>query len=277
MLTSCIDVLPIPSEAGEKKLFVVCEMQVGGHINAKVTYTGTANGTLPKELEMPDTFNLSLAEGDKDFGIPFKYDSKEGRFFIEKNLMPLQQGIRYKFRGIGDNPNRTEPYAVIPEPVLIDTIVFDKISSYSENDKVVTTLQCIIKILPSVNKPSYLYLVPKTENDLYWSVSRFGKDQGALKRLHHREGFIVDYSRLSSDEIHLTLTLTDPLFPAQLKMDISHVTPAFYQYNTYLSNIAADPGQSAQIPAIAGFNINTEKAFGSFSAMNTSQSTFKIK
>lgn len=277
MLTSCIDVLPIPSESGDQKLFVVCEMQVGDHIHAKVSYTGTAHGILPKELELPDTFNLSLAEGDKDFGIPFKFDIKERMFFIEKNLMPLHQGVRYKFRGIGDNPNTAEPFVVIPEPVLMDTIIFDDISSYTENDKVVTTVQCIIKIASSQSKPSYLYFVPKTENNLFWKVTRFGKDQGALKRLYHRDGFMVDYSRLTSDEIHLTMTLTDGTSPDQLKMEMSHVTTAFYQYNTYLSNIATDPGQSAQIPAIAGFNINTEKAFGSFSAMNTTLRTFQIK
>jgi hypothetical protein len=270
-------VLPIPSDTGEQKLFVVCEMEVGDQINARVNYTGTANGTLPKELKMSDTFTLSLAEGDKDFGTPFKFDAKEKMFFIEKNLMPLQQGVRYRFRGIGNNPNLSEPHVVIPERLLIDTVIFDKISSFTENDKVVTTLQCIIKIASSEHTPAYLYIVPKTDKNLLWSVTRFGKDQGALKRLHHRDGFMVDYSRLTSDEIYLTLTLTDQLFPTHLKMNISHVTSGFYQYNTYLSNLAADPGQSAQIPAIAGFNINTEKAFGSFSAMNTTQSTFKIE
>ncbi len=277
MLTSCIDVLPIPSDVGEKKLFVICEMQVGDHIKAKLTYTGTANGVLPKELEMPDTFNLSLAEGDKDFGVPFRFDPKESSFLIEKNLIPLKQGVRYKFRGIGNNPNNSEPSVVIPEAVLIDTIILNEINAYSENNKIVTTMQCIIKISNAENKPAYLYLVPKTENDQIWAVTRFEKDQGALKRLHHRDGFMVDYSRLTMDEIHLTLTLTDSKRPAVIKMDMSNVSTAFYQYNTYLSNIVSDPGQTAQIPAIAGFNINTEKAFGSFSAINTTQRSFEIK
>ena len=258
MLASCIDVLPIPSDIGEKKLFVVCEMQVGEHVKADVTYTGTANGVLPKDLEVPDTFNISLAEGDKDFGVPFRFDSKEEMFLIEKDLIPLKQGVRYKFRGIGNNPNTSEPSVVIPEPVLIDTVILSEINTYSENSKFVTSMKCIVKI-------------SKTENNQIWTVTRFEKDQGGLKRLHHREGFMVDYARLTTDEIHLSLTLTSSSLPTRIKMDVSNVTSAFYQYNNYLSNIVSDPGQSAQIPAIAGFNINTEKAFGSFSAINTTQ------
>ncbi len=277
MLASCIDVLPIPTDIGEKKLFVVCEMQVGEHIKAEVSYTGTANGVLPKDLEMPDTFNLSLAEGDKDFGVPFRFDSKEEMFLIEKDLIPLKQGVRYKFRGIGNNPNTSEPFVVIPEPVLIDTVILSEINTYTENSKFVTSMKCIVKISKNENKPAYLLLVPKTENNQIWTVTRFEKDQGGLKRLHHREGFMVDYARLTTDEIHLSLTLTASSYPTRIKMDVSNVTSAFYQYNNYLSNIVSDPGQSAQIPAIAGFNINTEKAFGSFSAINTTQRSFEIK
>jgi hypothetical protein len=43
-------------------------------------------------------------------------------------------------------------------------------------------MKCIVKISKNENKPAYLLLVPKTENNQIWTVTRFEKDQGGLKR-----------------------------------------------------------------------------------------------
>ncbi|MBK9567438.1 MAG: hypothetical protein IPO37_20410 [Saprospiraceae bacterium] len=56
------------------KLFVVCEMTAGQDIIADITFTGDTKGVSPSQLMRPDTFDFSISEGEKDFGIPFQYD-----------------------------------------------------------------------------------------------------------------------------------------------------------------------------------------------------------
>lgn len=276
---SCVDTIPLPDEDGERKLFVVCEMTVGAKIFSDVTYTGNTSGGLnPSVLMKPDTFNFAIAEGDKDFGVPFTFDKGEKRFVINKESLPLTTGQKYKFRGIGANKNSSEPAVIIPEAVIIDTIIIEKVSRNIIQNKYFTEVNCRIRLKTPINTIAYFHIVPKTENQGNWVVKNIINDQSAFKRLRHRPGLLVDYARLSNDEISLTLEITEEKETKTVDMDIFNTTISYYQYNYYMSNITSDSyGQNSEIPAITGFNIKTDKAFGTFSAKTLTKKTVNIK
>ncbi len=252
-------------------------MRVGDNIKADISFTGTTQGNLPQPLLRPDTFFFSITEGDKDFGVPFEYDPLQRQFYIDKQLLPLREGVKYKFRGIGDNQNKSEPSLVIPAAVRQDTVLFENITHQNNNNTFTTSLQCRIKLHKTETAPGFLYIVPTTGNNKVWTVTSFLQDHNAFKRLEHRPGLLVDYSRLNDDEMRFAITVTDTTAIDELKLEVSHVTAPFYQFNTYLSNLTTDPGQTTQIPAIAGFNIKTDKAVGTFSALHTSFRTYRIR
>ena len=272
-----MDVLQIPSDKEDKKLFVICEMNSSDSIEAKINYTGSANGELPQNLGMPDTFSFSITEGDKDFGVPFRFDPKKELFFIEQNQLPLIAGIRYKLRGVGNNVNASEPSVIFPDPVTIDTVIFEDILSYFENGKYTTEVKCSLKIKKTNNQPLYLMVVPITKFGQVWAVTKFEKNHGAYKRLIHRSGFLIDYAQITNDELNMTLSVSGDMEVKNVQFYVSNVNTSFYQYNNYITNLTSDPGQSTQIPAIAGFNIKTDKAYGTFSARNTTQKSFIIR
>ena len=276
---SCVDTIPLPDEAGDRKLFVICEMTVNAKIYSDITFTGNSSGGLsPSALINPDTFKFGIAEGDKDFGVQFTFDKDEKRFFINKESLPLTIGQKYKFRGIGANNNSSEPSVIIPEAMRIDTIIIDRVSKNMVQNKYFTEVDCRIKIIKPNNSSTYLHVVPKTENQGNWLIKNFANNQSAFKRLKHRPGLLVDYTRLTGDEISFTLQITEDKDTKTLGIDMFNTTISYYQYNYYISNITSDSyGQNNEIPAIAGFNIKTDKAFGTFSAKTLSQKAVNIK
>jgi hypothetical protein len=273
----CVDVLPLPTGDTNAKLFVVCEVKVGEDIIADVTQNGNVTGKIPKPLDMPDTLNMSLSEGDYDFGISFDYDPSNKNFTIDSEKLKVKSGFTYKYRGIGTDVKRnSEPSVVIPSPVYIDTLIVQNFAVGAFETKYVTTVDCIIRLTKPEVTPSYLYIIPKTESQTDWKVVSFNKNIAAFKKTEHRSGFLVDYSLITDNEIHVTLSVKESGPTKKLAFELNSVTESFYRYNCFVSNITDSNHLVAENPAIAGFNIKTDKAFGTFSALFPTYRTFLL-
>lgn len=277
-LHACVDSIPLYQEDGQRKLFVICEMTSGEDIIADVTFTGSSVGVAPDILMKPDTFNFAIAEGYKDFGVPFIYDQTSKKFLIKKQALPLQTNEIYKFRGIGANKNSSEPNVTIPRAINIDTLILENVVRSTEQGKKITRLDCTIKITPPEVLPAYFHIIPKSENNGIWIVKSVLRDQSASKRLNHKDGLLIDYSRLTNNEIHLSLEITETSETNFVDLELFNTSSSYYQFNYYISNInSGNYDQNTEIPAIAGFNIKSDKAFGTFSAKTLSKKSVKIK
>lgn len=276
-LQSCVDVLPVPSPSDDRKLLIVCEMTVGHDIKADVSYTGTLSGVKPANLEVPDTFNFSLVEGEKDFGVAFRYNARDSLFQIPKSNLNLRTGETYKFRGAGSNANTSEPRLVIPDGPLVDSITVDQFSSAVVGGKTVTEVVVAVKFRGATPATEYFHLIPFTEKKELWEVVSFEKDFQAYKRLNHKKGILVDASRVKDSIIKLRLRLSSDAIPEYLYLDFGNATESYYKYNYFLSNTVTDPKQTSENQAIAAFNISTPKAYGTFSAINFVSFPKKLK
>lgn len=274
-LASCVEELPLQSLDEDMKLFVVCEMTVGDDIIADITFTGNTNGSLPAPLMRPDTFSFSLSEGEKDFGVPFNYDTALQKFYIKREQMKLITSEKYKFRGIGTNKNFTEPTIFVPEALSLDTIMIKDIKLSIVNGKYITQLECKIKINKPSSDQSYFHFIPVNENKEVFQVTSFVKDQSAFKRLKHRPGFLVDYSRITGDEMTFNLEISNEKASTLIDFSLYNTTKSFYEFNYYMSNNTGTITNES--PPIAGFNIKSEKAYGTFSARSKTQSIVKFK
>jgi len=259
---SCVEELPLQSLDEDMKLFVVCEMTVGDDIIADITFTGNTNGSLPAPLMRPDTFSFSLSEGEKDFGVPFNYDTALQKFYIKREQMQLITSEKYKFRGIGTNKNFTEPTIFIPEALTVDTIMIKDIKLSIVNGKYITQLECKIKINKPSSDQSYFHFIPVNENK-------------AFTRLKHRPGFLVDYSRITGDEMTFNLEISNEKASTLIDFSLYNTTKSFYEFNYYMSNNTGTITNES--PPIAGFNIKSEKAYGTFSARSKTESIVKFK
>lgn len=275
-IQSCVDSLPLQTPEEEGKLFVVCEMGVGSDIRAKVSMTGNIYGQKPQPLSRPDTFNFALAEGNKDFGVPFKYVAKDSTFVIESKDLQLKIGETYKFRGLGINYNQIEPIVEIPALPEIDTIILSNKSIDVVNGLRSTMVECEVRLKQTTGKPSFYYIVPQTEKGTNYEVVSFLSDSRGLKTMKHKAGFLVDGERVVDGKISMILKAVQSDVPRFIIMNVNHTNEGFYKYNYYISNTYTDPGQISENQAIAALNIKTKKAYGTFSSMSTKSVIVKM-
>lgn len=253
-------------------------MKIGSDIHADISFTGNTVGLDPSSLSRPDTFSFSLTEGEKDFGIPFIFNNTSKKFEIKKETFPLTTGVSYKFRGLGINKNSSEPVIVAPEFLQLDTILIENVRQIIVQGKIVTEVDCNIKIKSPINPNSYFHFIPLLDSSQFFKIKAFHSNHSAFKRLKHKPGFMVDYTRILDNEIKITLEATTEKEINFVNFELYNTTLSYYQYNYYISNITTDSyTQNSEIPAIAGFNIKSDKAFGTFSAISGITKTIRIK
>lgn len=271
-----MDDLPIPHDNEERKLFVLCEMKVGETINANIFYTGNTSTIQSEPLIDYENYTFAIAEGEADFGVDFKFDGREINWFITKARLPLKQGMRYKFRGVGTSDNYIEPIVTIPSPINIANVSIKRVDSTIIDGKHYTKVKCNIKLDTKYDENTYFYITPTSENGTQGN-STFEKDFQAYKNLSHKNGFLVDYERVTNDELEFYFEVEESINTKSINIEFGNVTPSFYQYNYYYSNVVAGLAYQTVNPAIAGFNIVTDKAFGSFSANYSFTKNYIIK
>jgi hypothetical protein len=276
VLSSCVDDLPIPSSPEERKLFVICEMKVGDSIIADVTYTGNTRGQQSEPITDGKSLQLSLAEGDKDFGVPFEFSDETKYYYILPEKLSLKQGVRYKFRGIGTNSNFVEPIITIPAPMVLENVQTEIIDSIFLDGKFTTKVKCTVKLPITTNKESYFFITPTSEDGNKCKAS-FIKDYQAFKALSNKSGFLIDYKRITNNELEFFIEISELKKTRSINMEFGNVTESFYKFNHYFSNVVAGIGNETSNPAIAGFNITTDKSFGTFSANTSFKRNFVIR
>ncbi len=278
VINSCIDVIPIPSDLDTSKLFLVCEMKVGEKITADVQFSGDTNGRLPATILNGDSLRFSIAEGDNDWGVNFKYDSILKNYYINQSEFEIKPGVQYKLRGIGTGLNdRLEPNISVPNSISLDDFKIVSSSVTEKNGTFTTELRCIMKIQSPSLLPAYFWIIPRTETGTLWKLDKIEQNASAYKKLSHRNGFLVDYSRLNSNELFFCLSVSEKVKTSHVHVELNNVCNAFYRYNVYASNVNASNNTTTLNPAIAGFNIVTEKGYGSFSSLNGTEWAFKIR
>lgn len=277
MFTSCVDTLPLSNTDEERKLFVVCEMKVGQKLTANVSFLGNTQGVNYEPVLQGDTFNLAISEGDSDFGVPFIFNkSSKGEFFINEGKINLKSGIKYKFRGIGNNSTTFEPIVIIPAIMDIDTVDVELANTEIVNNLTKSKIRCVVKLHEKYHPQTYFYILPTSE-DGHPIGAKFEEDFQAYKSLSHREGFLVDYDRVTDNELVFYLEATGLDVPEFIHLEFGSVSPSFYQYNYFKSNAITGLNTSFLDPAISGFNINTDLALGSFSAMTSFVKKYPVK
>ena len=277
VFSSCVDTLPLSNVDGERKLFVVCEMKVGQKLIANVSFLGNTQGVNYEPVLQGDTFNLAISEGDSDFGVPFIFDkSSKGDFFISEGKINLKSGIKYKFRGIGNNSTTFEPIVTIPAIMDIETVFVELTDKKIVNNLTISKIRCVVKLNEKYHPQTYFYILPTTENGNPIGAN-FEKDFQAYKSLSHRSGFLVDYERVTDSELVFYLETIGTDIPKMIHVEFGNVSPSFYQYNYFKSNATTGLNATSLDPAISGFNINTDLALGSFSAMTSFVNKYPVK
>ncbi len=277
VILGCVDITPLPSIDSEKTMFVLCEMEEGKMIIADIYYIGDVNGKKIRQVKGDDFESFSLAEGDKDWGYNFQYNIRDSIFYIDADKFEIKSGLTYRFIGVGQSTKGIEPKIQIPFPIFLDTFIINRKDISENQGSFKTTLNGSIFIPADVKRNSFFYIIPKVKQDTVWNVDQFYGKTLAFNKLSHKSGFLVDYSLMDNNEIRLQLSISEQDTASQITFDIFNVTESFYRYNLYASNVFSS-GNSLNInPPIAGFNIQTNKAYGILSAKSGTSNTYIIR
>jgi hypothetical protein len=175
-----------------------------------------------------------------------------------------------------------------PEVKKIGNKLFDKVELSSVKVELAFDFSTIIKqtdealkgtssATDKLNKAAATYIEAKKSFDKFQNVpSTYQKNVDAYKALTHKSGFLVSGSRVQDGMLEIMIDESNQSNLKNLKVEISNVSPSFYDYNYFYSNAAENPG-SLLNPAIAAFNIKTDMAYGSFSALNTTEKLIPVK
>lgn len=273
----CVDIIPLTTIVSGDKIFVLCEVEAGKRIEADIYFAGDVDGKKIKRVTDQDLEALSLAEGDKDTGFEFEYDNKDSIFYIDSDKFEIKSGLTYRFLGVGKSTHGGEPNINMPHPITLDTFQVLKYEIDQDEKIIKTNLQTSLILPRSVNKSSYFYIILTSENNAIWSIDNFEYNAGSINKLSQRAGFLVDYSKVDGNEIRLNISISESLATSAVNVRLYNVTESFYRYNLYASNIITASSSFNIHPPIAGFNIQTDKAIGSFSALSGTSHSYKIR
>ena len=278
LLLGCVDITPLTSDSSSDKMFVLCEMEASKKIIANIYYAGDVTGKKIRQVDNQDLLSFSLAEGDKDWGYAFEYHRRDSLFYIEPDKFEIKEGLFYRFLGIGQNVKGVDPKIQIPISVTPDTFLINEHKVSYDGGMANTILTGVLVLPKGISKSSFFYIVPRSESDLTWILTDFQNSNGqAFHKLAHKEGFLIDYAMLNTNEIKMNLSIKENEATSKIAFDFYNVTESFYRYNVYASNVFSGGSTITANPPIAGFNVQTDKAFGSFSALTKTSKTYIIK
>ncbi|MBK9257516.1 MAG: hypothetical protein IPM42_18805 [Saprospiraceae bacterium] len=269
----------VTDTSGEDKLFVVCELKTGSPVFADVSYTGNLNGKLPQPTQDDPDIQISLTSYVSNQTTHFEFDPLEKKYVLDDRDQKPQSGAKYMLSvakySYGPDAKIT---VTMPNEVKSKNLeVLNYKSERLEDNTYKTSVECIISLIQPIAGNSYLILQAFTESGNSFTVNRVHENSNAFFILSHKPGFLIDYARLNSDQIHISYSVTENLPVDKLILETGNTTNQFYRYNIFASNVKT-AGQSGTLnQSIAPFNLYSGDIWGSVSACNSHIGTYFLK
>jgi hypothetical protein len=274
-LSSCVTDVALP--LADEKYFVVCELRAQDRVIATASNSGNIVGELPDKLENPDTLRMTIATGTNDDAYALVYDKKFDFYTIEPSYFTPTAGQSYFLKGLANSKNKeVDPQIVVPTYIYIDSVRTLRLPKIEGDPK--ESVQIEVYFNRPRTQESFFYVNPVVKGAK--SVTpKFDVNIAAYKRLLHKPGFLVDYSRLDANMITVTLEIESNQSVEDVTLELSNTTDSYYYYHKYRSDSFESNSATYISPTIAGkaINVRTAKALCNFSGIAPTFKTFKIK
>lgn len=294
-MTSCVNKLTIPNEDLSAKFHLVCEVAPGQPITAVLYTTTDANGLNP--VEFPPDAEITISEVGKDDSFGLVFDENE--LFYASASGSVSAGKSYEIRCNTFNSilNNISAMTKIPRKSGIDTIIIDSTTKIETEEGVFFSSDLSIVFEDPEIKPAYFHLIPQTEpvilsedpqgNPIYTSngslqnyiVTDILEGLNGTEILKHRDGFLVDHSRLIDQTLKVRMVnayaLTNEELLAQVFIKVKSVSESYYRYHVAESRISA-AGNNGGGPIPISYT-NFDEGYGAFTSYNTSENTFPLR
>lgn len=286
MMFSCVDKISLPETVEPAKLLVECELSPPYHMIAKVSTTGDLNGNYIPYF--PEDAELKLySKVDEEFIFKYNFDKK----LYEVTNGKISAGEEYSLTAKLTDEEIIPIFSttIIPSAIRIDSLeVMSTLEANStqgnQGKKATTTIKIYLGEKAqssffhlSLNYKTAKYLVDKIEYQpglMPVTVDKIEVGGAAVHRLYHKEGLLIDASRLEDNTVTLTTSNNDldvDEFIKSIYTDLKVVTESYYKYHINLSKQLKADGNSIIEPVIDYSNIeNGHGFFGSFVASKDS-------
>ena len=299
LLVSCVNRIGIPEEE-DSMLFISLEMVAGDHnIVADFKTSNNLNGTYP--ISVPSNASIIISEvnnSGKDVNneIELLFDETMQKYVSENTETFLKRNREYELVANIENSELETITAstVVPDIIQVkqtellaeDTYIDLDGNEYWEGVVGLT----FVKSAGSKEKYGHMVISGleterniSLENDTTYFMGMESKlfsllgietGRGAVTDIIHRDGFLIDFTKLEDDYLELVLRSPFPITKSNhvtdfLTVDIFSVTKAHHDYHLAFHNIKKSQGNVFDEHAL--YNSNIKNGLGLFS------SCFRIK
>jgi hypothetical protein len=305
LIVSCVNRIDIPEEE-DSKLFVSLEMLAGeNRIVADVQTSNNLNGTYP--ISIPNSASVVISEIisgsiDDDNEIELIYDDNTGKYVSENTQTFLGRNRKYELVVKVEDSELQEITAItiVPDKIKVEEVELLSEDEYidAEGNRYWEGVVGLFFMKASGNKDRYGHIIVEgyeteriitpegdtthvkgPEPELF-TLEDVEVGAAAVTDMVHREGFLVDYTKLEEEYIELVLRSPFPITKPNhvtnvLFVNIYSVTEAHHDYHVSLHNIKKSQSNIFDEPAL--YNSNIENGLGLFSSCIYMQNVLELR
>lgn len=289
-LTSCVDILSF-DEVDESHIFVNCELIKGSpNVVATISTSNNLNGTQP--ISVPESAIVELSLGTET-PLRLWYNSKDQQF-VNSNDLDWSQVAKFELNvNIPEsNIENVKSNVEVLKANTIDTILASKVVEVEIGEDIFYKREVTIVFDPPSELPAYYELnfsekLTVSNNGILTEIGDFEEineiefESGGfgVVDMKHKNGLLIDQSRLVDDELTFTMTSAFPIELdnqsfSKVKTNLGSISKTYYDYHKAKSN-SYNRDEGVLIDrTIWGSNI--ENGFGLFSSTTPSIQEFQF-
>lgn len=298
VLSSCVDKVTIPQEEAGV-LTVNCEMLKGSsRITADIFTSDNLNGTQP--IQHPEDAVIEIFTGN-DAPYKFRYDENTEEYYIKNSAEVFRALKGREFIMRAELPNENfepiEARSIVPSAVPIEKILSSDVERVTIEGKEYFERTLTVELSKPRTFPAFFHFQIKNQPRVYsvedgdttyvklsmanhlTLVDVLSEGTG-IEELKHREGYLIDHSRLRDNRIILRvrspyhITETNQVFD-DFTTKLYAVTKDYFQYHKAYSKIVSTDPQAYSEPVI--WSTNIKGGFGHFSAVTLKKQDFILE
>ncbi len=272
-LYSCYNEYIPTSQSTDQKLVAIAELEAGsiGHIHLGSTFgINMEEVELDHEISKIDIINFPESNGPEEY----RYDKALKRY-ENPTFKPIEGGIYQLLIDANiDGISQISSFSRVPYMTnYLSEPVVSQATLVNVENKEISHFNVEFSIDQNQDDDNYFHLVPGIDENNSLIVDKITEGENALHSLVHRDGILIDKSKLSagntmSFSLKTTNTLevsnSDPLF---LYLELRTITKEYYDFHLAISRQGSTNAGPYTLPVSSFTNI--ENGYGLFATYSS--------
>lgn len=279
-MSSCSEPITLDQSEFQSKLDIKAEFTVGNQITIDLSTTGAIGMGVP--ITKPNDALIRISDIDTDDSKVIRKSNVDGVYFSDQLSGFFVENHSYLLEVELDDLPAASAISVIPSS---GNLINQRVINQYYDDSSEEYGHYIIELEVELNTPPelYSYYHLSFSRSIHDGTERFDfldipYGNNACNDLLHREGMLVDPSKLIDNKVILKLKTVTPLFDGEeideIFVDLKTITQDYFDYHRKVSSQFGALNSPINDRVTAATNI--DNGFGLFAGFSAVQDTIKI-